>query len=138
MKTKIITLGLAVILLSITACSEKKDAVTTQDPSAAIDAIDTTAAINDTTAIESVPAETVTEGTDITVKGEVTEITRGKDGYMAKIKDGQGKLYTATISIPNMTDPKQFRAVKVGEVISVTGTTFILGEETGIKVTSLQ
>jgi len=137
MKNKIVMLGLAVTLGFATACSEKKEAVTTQDPSAAIDAVDTTAALNDTTAA-GIPAEPVTEGTDITVKGTVTEITNGKDGYMAKIKDEEGKLYTATISIPNMADPKQYRAVKVGDVINVTGTTFTLGEETGINVTSLQ
>jgi len=138
MKNKILMLGFAFTLLNLTACSEKKDAVTTQDPSAAVDAIDTTAAVTDTVNTAAIPAETTTEGTDITVKGEVTEITNGKDGYMAKIKDSQGTFYTATISIPNMADPKQYRAVKVGEVINVTGTTFTLGEETGIKVSSLQ
>lgn len=137
MKNKLLLAVSAVSLLGMFSCSEKKDAVTTtQDPSDAIEAVDTTAEITDTDA--AIPAEHVAEGTDITVKGDVTEITNGKDGYMAKIKDDGGRLYTATISIPNMADPKQFRAVKVGDVITVTGTTFTLGEETGIKVTTLQ
>lgn len=138
MKNKILLAGLALSLLTMIACSEKKDVVNTQDPSAAIDAVDSTSAITDTVATAAVSPEPIAEGTDITVKGEVTEITNGKDGYMAKIKDENGRLYTATISIPNMADPKQFRAVKVSEVITVTGTTFTLGEETGIKVSTLQ
>jgi RecJ-like exonuclease len=137
MKNKILMVGLAVTLLTATACSEKKESVTTQDPSAAVEAVDTTTALSDTTSA-AVPNAAVAEGTSITAKGEVTEITPGKDGYMAKIKDSDGKFYTATISIPNMADPKQYRSVKVGDVVKVSGTTFMLGEETGIKVISLQ
>ncbi|MXN90518.1 hypothetical protein GR160_04710 [Flavobacterium sp. Sd200] len=137
MKNKIKPILAAAALLAVIACSEKKDAVSVQDPTDAINATDTITAVNDT-AKASVPPPAIAEGTNITVKGVVTEIINGKDGYMAKIKDEQGKLYTATISIPNMTDPKQFRAVKIGETITVSGTTFVLGEETGVKVNTLE
>ena len=135
MKNKIIQLGLAAILMTAVACSEKKETVMTQDPAAAADAIDTTANATDTA---SSPAEAPAGEEVVTVKGEVTAINRGKDGYSAVIKAADGAVYTATISIPNMADPKQYRAVNVGETINVTGEAFTAGEDKMIKVTSLQ
>jgi len=135
MKNKIVLLGLAVCLLTAVACSEKKEAVMTQDPTAAVNAIDSTANANDTA---SSPSEAPAGEDVVTVKGEVTAINRGKDGYSAVIKAADGVLYTATISIPNMADPKQYRAVNIGETITVTGEAFAAGDDKMIKVTSLQ
>ena len=138
MKNKLLVFGLAISLMGATACSEKKEAVMTQDPTTAVDAVDSTANLpvtgEDTSAIEDAPA---TE-TEITVTGEVTEINRGKDGYSATIKAADGKIYTGTISIPNMGDPKKYRNVNIGETITVTGTTFGPGDDTIIKVTDLK
>ena len=58
------------------------------------------------------------------VSGKVESIETGKDGYTAKIADETGKTYNATISIPNLKDPKQYRSVQVGEKISVKGESF--------------
>jgi len=135
MKKNIIQLGLAVVLLTAVACSEKKETVMTQDPTAAVDAIDTTATATDTA---SSPAEAPAGEEVITVKGQVTAINRGKDGYSATIKAADGAMYIATISIPNMADPKQYRAVTIGETITVTGEAFTAGTDKMIKVTSLQ
>lgn len=138
MKNKILVFGLAISLMGATACSEKKEAVMTQDPATAVEAVDSTANLpvtgEDTSAIEDAPAKE----TEVTVTGEVTEINRGKDGYSATIKAADGKVYTGTISIPNMADPKKYRNVKVGETITVTGTTFGPGDDTIIKVTDLK
>jgi len=138
MKNKLLVLGLAISLMGATACSEKKEAVMTQDPTTAVDAVDSTANLpvtgEDTSAIEDAPA---TE-TEITVTGKVTEINRGKDGYSATIAAADGKVYTGTISIPNMADPKKYRNVTVGETITVIGTTFGPGDNTIIKVTDLK
>ena len=138
MKNKLLVFGLAISLMGATACSEKKEAVMTQDPTTAVDAVDSTANLpvtgEDTSAIEDAPA---TE-TEVTVTGEVTEINRGKDGYSATIKAADGKIYTGTISIPNMGDPKKYRNVNIGEIITVTGTTFGPGDDTIIKVTDLK
>jgi len=61
---------------------------------------------------------------EIDVMGTVKEINKGKDGYTAKIVDETGKIFNATISIPNLKDPKQYRSVAVGEKINVKGESF--------------
>jgi hypothetical protein len=138
MKNKFLLFGLAISLMGAVACSEKKEAVMTQDPNTAVDAVDSTANLpvtgEDTSAIEDAPA---TE-TEITVTGKVTEINRGKDGYTATIEAADGKVYKGTISIPNMGDPKKYRNVNIGETITVIGTTFGPGDDTIIKVTDLK
>jgi hypothetical protein len=138
MKNKLLVFGLAISLMGAIACSEKKDAVMTQDPATAVDAVDSTAnvpvAVEDTTATEETPAQEI----EVTVTGKVTEINRGKDGYSATIDATDGKIYTGTISIPNMADPKKYRNVNIGETITVTGTTFGPGDNAIIKVTELK
>lgn len=74
----------------------------------------------------------------VTVTGKVLEINQGKDGYTAKLYSTAGPEYFATISIPNMDDPKQYRAVKEGDLITVSGEPFMVGEENYIKVTVLE
>lgn len=71
----------------------------------------------------------------VSVKGKVTEILRGKDGYTAKIVTDNGKTYSAVISSVNMSGSGQYREVKVGDVIEVEGD--VLGDGTSIVVTSL-
>jgi hypothetical protein len=73
----------------------------------------------------------------VTVKGTVAHVVPGKDGYMAEIKDDAGKTYFATISIPNLNDPKQFRQVKAGDVITVKGESWKMDEELHIKAEEL-
>ncbi|TRW27355.1 hypothetical protein FMM05_01570 [Flavobacterium zepuense] len=117
MKNTMLSLGMAALLFA--ACAEKKDANATEGDVA----VDTTAneVVADTVQDAAVATDTVTDGAKITVEGKVTEINRGKDGYSAKMQTAEGKFYTATISIPNMTDPKQYRSVAVGDVINVIG-----------------
>ena len=136
MKKTILSLSMAMALFTMTSCTEKKGTIKDEDP-AAVEVVDATATNVDSTAI---PASEVEEPKDeiITVTGEVTEINRGKDGYSAKIKTAEGKFYIATISVPNMTDPKQYRSVKQGETITVTGESFPIEEDVMIKVTSLK
>lgn len=82
----------------------------------------------------AVPAE----GEEVTLRGKVTEITPGKDGYMAKLKIAEGQFFTATISIPNMKNPKQYKKVNVGEMVTVTGSYFKLGKDNAVKVTAFE
>lgn len=72
------------------------------------------------------------------VRGTVTNVQNGKDGYTATIKDDTGKLYYATISIPNLKDPKQYRTVKNGDLITVKGESWKSGEELHIKAEVLE
>jgi predicted small lipoprotein YifL len=136
MKNTFLSLSMALALFALTACTEKKGTITNEDP-AAVEVVDATATDVDSTAVpateEIEPKEEI-----ITVSGKVTEINQGKDGYTAKIKTTEGKFYFATISIPNMADPKQYKSVKIGESITVTGESFPVEEDTMIKVTSLK
>lgn len=140
MKNKIVIMAMAVAL-GLASCTDKKSTESTVEENAAVETDatetqpDTTAAVPaDTTATE-VPVE---EGKTISVKGEVIEITRGKDGYMAKIMAEEGKSYVVTVSIVNLKDPKQFKQVEKGQVIEATGETFSLGTDTGVKATSFK
>lgn len=71
-------------------------------------------------------AETVKPAKALTVKGVVKDINRGKDGYTAKIETIDGKIIAATVSRANLYDPKQYRDTAVGDVIKVTGNTWLL------------
>lgn len=140
MKNRIVIMAMA-IALGMASCTDKKSTETTVEENVTVETdatatpADTTAAVPvDTTATEAL----VEEGKTISVKGEVTEITRGKDGYMAKIKDKDGKSYTVTVSIVNLKDPKQFKQVEKGQTIEATGETFSLGTDTGVKATAFK
>ncbi|MFY0482873.1 hypothetical protein ACI6PS_09710 [Flavobacterium sp. PLA-1-15] len=56
-----------------------------------------------------------------TVEGKVVEITYGKDGYTAKLETPEKEFYFVTISHANLTDHAQYKKVKVGETLKVTG-----------------
>ena len=56
-----------------------------------------------------------------TVEGTVREIINGKDGYTAKIETADKEVYFVTISHSNLTDHTQYKTVKIGESLKVTG-----------------
>ena len=56
-----------------------------------------------------------------TVEGKVVEITNGKDGYTAKLETAEKEHYFVTISHSNLTNHEQYKSVKVGETLKVTG-----------------
>lgn len=123
------------------ACTEKKETENVEETPAVQEVVDATA-----TDVDSVKPDAeevadksaqLAEGTDVTVKGEITEINNGKDGYTAKIKMADGTVYFATISIPNLKDPKQYKKFNVGDVIKVKGKTYKIEEDTLIKVEEL-
>lgn len=136
MNTKVLSLALIGTALSFTACKKE----TPKEEDAVIEIKDTTTVIT-----PSADSTVVTTGTPapeevkiITVSGKVTEINKGKDGYTAKIYSTEGPLYSATISIPNLKDPKQYRTVKVGDMITVKGEHLEDGEGGLMKVTELK
>jgi hypothetical protein len=73
----------------------------------------------------------------VSVEGKVSEINQGKDGYTAILTSEDGKVYYATISIPNLKDPKQYRAVKIGETIKVSGDSWKMEDDNYITVREL-
>lgn len=142
---KNIIFGAAVVALCLTGCNKKQPegenpeelksyTVKGNLPPANTPADTTQATPQQAPADMAVPAE----GEEVTLRGKVTEITPGKDGYMAKLKIAEGQFFTATISIPNMKDPKQYKKVNVGEMVTVTGSYFKLGKDNGVKVTAFE
>ncbi|HEX8248678.1 MAG TPA: hypothetical protein VF599_10930 [Pyrinomonadaceae bacterium] len=64
----------------------------------------------------------IIKGKSVSVAGKVTQIERGKDGYTAEIKTGDGKTYFAVISSVNLAGSgEQYREVGIGEAIDVEG-----------------
>lgn len=69
----------------------------------------------------------------VTVTGKVEEIVNGKDGYTAKITSAD-ETYFITASIPNSTDPKNYRRVSVGETVTIKGELWMQEEEKHVVV----
>jgi hypothetical protein len=74
----------------------------------------------------------------IAVQGKVNEINKGKDGYTAILTAEDGKIYYATISIPNLKDPKQYRTVAIGETINIKGDSWKMEDDNYITVRELE
>ena len=68
------------------------------------------------------------------VEGTVTEINNGKDGYTAKLKTADDQIYSVTISHSNLKDHTQYKQVKIGDELKVTGDYWKMGEEQQITV----
>jgi hypothetical protein len=141
MKKHILSMAL-MAAITLASCTEKKQGEVpneegTEEVNSPAEEVDNTGTDADTAVTPKVVTDRPAEGTIITVTGQVVEINQGKDGYSAKIKTADGKTYVPTISIPNMADPKDYRAVKAGETITVTGEAFPVEEDIMIKVTKL-
>ncbi|MFP9098723.1 OB-fold nucleic acid binding domain-containing protein [Flavobacterium sp. RHBU_24] len=129
---KRLMIAAGVALLTLAACKDKAAEDNSTHEAIATEVDNTTTAATDTTAPVQ-PEDVVTQNETITIKGEVTAIANGKDGYTATIKDMDGKLYDVVISIPNMKDPKNFRRVNTGDKIKVTGEHYMVGDRHTIK-----
>lgn len=114
MKKQILNMVAVVAVLALSSCDSSKKS--TEEGTK-----DTTEVIQEETG-NAIPEEE--QKIEVSVAGTVQEINRGKDGYTAKIIDETGKVYNATISIPNLKDSKQYRSVQVGDKISVKGESF--------------
>lgn len=125
------------LLFTVTSCTDKKYKETSIE-AAVTEEVDNTATDADSINIDTANAAKPVDSTIITVTGKVTHINPGKDGYSATISADDGRQYTATISIPNMADPKKYRQVQLGDEITVTGETFIVEEDIMIKATALE
>ena len=141
MNTKII-LGILALAVTFISCNEDKREKAKATANEVIDetgeALDTAAAKIDTLAgkVKHEVGDAMTK--DITVTGKVTEIFHGKDGYTAKIQTSGGNIYSATISVPNLDDPKQYRVAKVGDRITVKGEATQLEDDMLIRVDELK
>ena len=69
-----------------------------------------------------------------TVEGKVVEINQGKDGYTAKLETKEKTFFFVTISHSNLKNHEQYKSVKVGETLKVTGDSWKLGDDNQITV----
>ena len=113
MKNTIQNLAMLSAVIAFASCSEKKTVTT--DTEVQTEQVQP-AAVTDTVATPETPKEETK-----TVEGKVTAINQGKDGYTAKIETADKEVYFVTISHSNLTNHEQYKSVKVGETLKVTG-----------------
>lgn len=121
------SLILIVAIGAMTSCNSNKKATVTETE---------TEVVKVNTPEETAVSQEEQKNSTISVEGKVSEINKGKDGYTATLATADG-IYFATISIPNLKDPKQYRAVTVGETIKVTGDSWKMENDNYITVREL-
>ena len=72
------------------------------------------------------------------VKGTVSEIQRGKDGYTAIINDAHNQPYQAVISRVNMANTTDYQQLQTGDKVTVYGDTVRLDNIISIKVNRIK
>lgn len=95
----------------------------------------------ETTISETDAATTITEDLKAetqSVEGKVREIQSGKDGYTAKIETADQAIYFVTISHSNLKDHTQYKSVKIGETLKVSGDFWKTDKENHITVREIQ
>lgn len=139
MKINVLSIALLGAAVLATSCNKKTEETTEPAVQEVADSITVAEPIADSVAKPaSLPGTEYKDNDVIEVTGKVTEIVQGKDGYMAKLTTADEKKYTATISIPNLDNPKQFRAVKIGDNITVKGIVSNLESDVLIRVKELK
>ncbi|GGB80407.1 hypothetical protein GCM10007424_20660 [Flavobacterium suaedae] len=128
----------AITILLTTACKNKEAEEKLENEPAAIALQDTVSTDNTEVATTEDPVTIPADGDRITVTGKVIAVNVGKDGYTATITTKEEKEYSATISMPNLKDPKQYRTVSEGDIITVTGEVTNLENDVLIKVEELE
>ena len=123
---KLFVLGAAI---AVAACNSNKKAAVKEDGTEVVK-------IRTPDATEAGKEEEKVE--TVAVQGKVGEINKGKDGYTAILTTDDGKIYYATISIPNLKDPKQYRSVQIGETIKVKGDFWKMEDDNYITVRELE
>lgn len=127
MKNVAKSLMLILAIAGMTSCNSNKKATVAEDG---------TEVVKVRTPEETPESKAEEKDSITTVEGEVKEINKGKDGYTAILTTEDG-IYFATISIPNLKDPKQYRAVKIGETIKVSGDSWKMENDNYITVREL-
>ena len=83
---------------------------------------------------DTISAETPKEEVQKTVEGVVTNINQGKDGYTATLETYTKEAYFVTISHSNLTNHEQYKSVKVGDNLKVTGDFWKMEDKNQITV----
>lgn len=122
MKKNILALVALSGMMTLTSCEKKIEVKTEIKDNQEVVATDTIVA-TETPAVETK-----------TVEGKVVEITSGKDGYTAKLETAEKEHYFVTISHSNLTNHEQYKSVKVGETLKVTGDFWKMEDQNQITV----
>ena len=83
---------------------------------------------------DTISAETSKEEVQKTVEGVVTNINQGKDGYTGTLETSTKEEYFVTISHSNLTNHEQYKSVKVGDNLKVTGDFWKMEDKNQITV----
>ncbi|GEP50820.1 hypothetical protein FNO01nite_14920 [Flavobacterium noncentrifugens] len=128
MKSHIQNLAMMSAVIAFASCNTAKtDAKPEIQTETTVSETDTATAIT-----EEPKAETKS------VEGKVQEIQNGKDGYTAKIETADKEIYFVTISHSNLKDHTQYKSVKVGETLKVSGDSWKADTENHITVREIQ
>lgn len=128
MKNTIQNLAMMSAVIAFASCGQKKATTTETEGEVKTEQVQVEP-VKDTVAEPEAPkAETKT------VEGIVKEINNGKDGYTAKIETKDKESYFVTISHSNLTNHEQYKSVKVGETLKVTGDFWKMDTESHITV----
>ena len=120
MKNNIIVLVAVSGIMALTSCNKKVNETTTIKDS--IEVTTTEAVKTETPAVEIK-----------TVEGIVKSTNHGKDGFTAELETEDG-VYFVTISHSNLTDHAQYREVKEGDKLKVTGDSWMMDDKNQITV----
>ena len=73
------------------------------------------------------------------ISGQVQQVQAGKDGYTAQLITADSVVYFVTISRANLKEnANDYRAVTIGETITIKGDVWKMGDETHVTVRELK
>jgi len=127
MKSQIQNLAMLSAVIAFASCNTAKTETKSEIPT------ETTVTASDSTAVEETPKAEIKM-----VEGKVQEIQNGKDGYTAKIETAEKEVYFVTISHSNLKDHMQYKSVKAGETLKVSGDFWKMENENHITVREIQ
>ena len=122
MKKKFLKLVVLSGIIAVSSCNKKVEVKTEIKNTPEVVAADSVVEI-ETPAVETK-----------TVEGKVVEVVPGKDGYTAKLETAEKEHYYVTISHSNLTNHEQYKSVKVGETLKVTGDFWKMEDKNQITV----
>lgn len=99
-----------------------------------------TSAGKNTLAVRKIYSTTVAgdKQPNFAAQGIVKEVSKGVDGYTAKIFTADKKVYFVIVSPANLTNAQEYREVNVGETMDVVGDFWVLNKENRITARKLK
>ncbi|MDR6338885.1 hypothetical protein HNQ91_001936 [Filimonas zeae] len=121
-------------MFMMAACGENAGNAENSKDSAAISAdsaVHAPAAPVTTPPVDATTQDSTNKG-GFTEVGVIGEVTNGKDGFMATLTNDKGVVYSTVFSIMKLE--KNYKKLKAGDRVQVSGDTMQLGDKTHIVV----